>query len=265
VGTGHLDDLVVQTPDYQVGGHCPRNCSAPFFSDGLRAAIAVVPQEISLFHRSVMGNIRYGCPDASDDEVVAAARHAYCDQFIRGLPQGYDTPVGERGIKLSGGQRQRIGIARAFRGSLSVAFPAAARHIRPAQELTVFAPIRRGMAVSRGEFRDTLTIEPFTVTVYWITPFIPDPPADLSWVEMTVEEGHVILRWKPNLEPFFYSYEVYLLKDGEPAELLSPVPLRAAMWVDTAPPKGVRSYGVRAVSASGVLSAIVPSGPVVID
>ena len=152
-------------------------------------------------------------------------------------------------------------------GSLSMAFPdgTAARRIRLAQELTVFAPIRRDMAVSHGEFRDTLTIDPFTVTVYWITPFIPDPPADPSWVEMTVEEGHVILRWKPNLEPFFYSYEVYLLKDGEPAELLSPVPLRAAMWVDTAPPKGVRSYGIRAVSASGILSAIEPSGPVVVD
>jgi ATP-binding cassette, subfamily B, bacterial len=82
--------------------------------DSLRAAIAVVPQEISLFHRSVMENIRYGRPDASDEEVVAAARYAYCDEFIRALPAGYDTLVGERGIKLSGGQRQRIGIARAF-------------------------------------------------------------------------------------------------------------------------------------------------------
>jgi ATP-binding cassette, subfamily B, bacterial len=82
--------------------------------DSLRAAVAVVPQEISLFHRSVMDNIRYGRPDASDEEVVAAARYAYCDEFIRALPAGYDTPVGERGIKLSGGQRQRIGIARAF-------------------------------------------------------------------------------------------------------------------------------------------------------
>ncbi|MDQ4059842.1 MAG: ABC transporter ATP-binding protein/permease [Pseudomonadota bacterium] len=82
--------------------------------DSLRAAIAVVPQEISLFHRSVRENIRYGRPDASDEEVIAAARAAYCDGFIRELPQGYDTIVGERGTKLSGGQRQRIGIARAI-------------------------------------------------------------------------------------------------------------------------------------------------------
>jgi ATP-binding cassette subfamily B protein len=82
--------------------------------DSLRAAIAVVPQEITLFHRSVMENIRYGRPGATDEEVYAAARAAYCDDFIRQLPQGYDSLVGERGIKLSGGQRQRIGIARAI-------------------------------------------------------------------------------------------------------------------------------------------------------
>jgi hypothetical protein len=151
-------------------------------------------------------------------------------------------------------------------GSLSIPFPGAAvaRHIRLAQELTVFAPIERDIALTGGGFRDTLTIDPFTVAVYWITPFIQNPPADPSWVEATVEEGHVILRWQPTLEPFFYSYEVYLMRDREPAELLSPVPLRAAMWVDTAPPKGVRIYGVRAISASGVPSAVVPSDPIFI-
>jgi hypothetical protein len=152
-------------------------------------------------------------------------------------------------------------------GSLSVPFPGAAkaRNIRLAQELTVFAPIRRDIALAVGEFRDTLTVDPFTVAVYWITPFIQDPPTDPSWVEATVEGGHVILRWKPNLEPFFYSYEVYLMRDSEPAELLSPLPLRAALWVDTTPPKGVRAYGVRAISASGVRSAIIPSNPVLIE
>jgi ATP-binding cassette, subfamily B, bacterial len=82
--------------------------------DSLRAAIAVVPQDISLFHRSVLENIRYAKPEATDDEVLAAARAARCDDFIRALPQGYDTIVGERGMKLSGGQRQRLGIARAL-------------------------------------------------------------------------------------------------------------------------------------------------------
>jgi ATP-binding cassette, subfamily B, bacterial len=82
--------------------------------DSLRATLSVVPQEITLFHRSVIDNIRFGRPDASDAEVIAAARAAQCDEFVRRLPQGYDTLVGERGVKLSGGQRQRIGIARAF-------------------------------------------------------------------------------------------------------------------------------------------------------
>ena len=82
--------------------------------DSLRGALAVVPQEITLFHRTVRENIRFARPAATDEEVVEAARAANSDGFIRALPQGYDTLVGERGAKLSGGQRQRIGIARAF-------------------------------------------------------------------------------------------------------------------------------------------------------
>ena len=82
--------------------------------DSLRAAIAVVPQDISLFHRSVMENIRYARPEATNEEVWAAAAAARCDDFISELPEGYDTIVGERGMKLSGGQRQRLGIARAL-------------------------------------------------------------------------------------------------------------------------------------------------------
>lgn len=80
----------------------------------LRRMISFVPQEPVLFHRSLMENIRYGRLDATDEEVVEAAKRAYCHDFIVQLPQGYDTLVGERGIKLSGGERQRIAIARAF-------------------------------------------------------------------------------------------------------------------------------------------------------
>ncbi|UFX43369.1 ABC transporter ATP-binding protein/permease [Bradyrhizobium sp. 41S5] len=79
----------------------------------LRAAISVVPQDISLFHRSILENIRYGRPDATDDEVRRAAIAARCD-FIETLPEGMNTIVGDRGVKVSGGQRQRIAIARAF-------------------------------------------------------------------------------------------------------------------------------------------------------
>jgi len=79
----------------------------------LREAISVVPQDISLFHRSILENIRYGRPSATDDEVLRAAIAARCD-FIENLPEGMATMVGDRGIKVSGGQRQRIAIARAF-------------------------------------------------------------------------------------------------------------------------------------------------------
>lgn len=82
--------------------------------DSLRAHIAMIPQDPALFHRSLMENIRYGKPDATVEEVIAAAKAAHAHAFISKLPQGYDTRVGERGVKLSGGQRQRIAIARAI-------------------------------------------------------------------------------------------------------------------------------------------------------
>lgn len=82
--------------------------------DSLREQIAVIPQDTMLFHRSIMENIRYGNPDASDAEVIAVSKKAHLDEFVQSLPEQYDTFVGERGIKLSGGQRQRIAIARAI-------------------------------------------------------------------------------------------------------------------------------------------------------
>ncbi|MBP8144939.1 ABC transporter transmembrane domain-containing protein [Pseudorhodoferax sp.] len=80
----------------------------------LRARIGLVPQESVLFSGSVLDNIRYGRPEASESEVVAAARAAHAHAFISALPQGYASFVGERGVRLSGGQRQRIAIARAL-------------------------------------------------------------------------------------------------------------------------------------------------------
>ncbi|MBV9734962.1 MAG: ABC transporter ATP-binding protein [Acidisphaera sp.] len=87
---------------------------ADLTQDSLRAAISVVPQEVMLFHRTVLENIRYGRPEATDPEVHAAAEAAGCAEFIQAMPNGYDTMVGDRGVKLSGGQRQRLAIARAF-------------------------------------------------------------------------------------------------------------------------------------------------------
>ncbi len=82
--------------------------------DSLREQIGIVPQETMLFSTTVMENIRYGRLDATDEEVIEAAKAANADSFIRELPQGYDTPIGERGLNLSGGQRQRMSIARAI-------------------------------------------------------------------------------------------------------------------------------------------------------
>lgn len=80
----------------------------------LRSYISYVPQEPMLFHRTLRENIAYGNPDASDEQIMAAAEKAYATEFITTLPDGIDTIVGERGVKLSGGQRQRIAIARAI-------------------------------------------------------------------------------------------------------------------------------------------------------
>jgi ATP-binding cassette subfamily B protein len=80
----------------------------------LRQHIGIVPQDAVIFSSSAQDNIRYGRPDATDAEVRAAAQAAFADDFIRALPQGYDTFLGERGVRLSGGQRQRLAIARAI-------------------------------------------------------------------------------------------------------------------------------------------------------
>ena len=82
--------------------------------DSLSKSIALIPQNTELFYRSLMDNIRYGNTAASDEAVYQAAKLARCDEFISRLPEGYESMVGEKGIKLSGGQRQRIAIARAI-------------------------------------------------------------------------------------------------------------------------------------------------------
>jgi ATP-binding cassette subfamily B protein len=84
------------------------------YQESLRKGIAVIPQESTLFNRSIMENIRYGNPHASDQEVIEAAKKAYIHDFIMQLPEQYDSKVGERGVMLSGGERQRIAIARAI-------------------------------------------------------------------------------------------------------------------------------------------------------
>jgi len=82
--------------------------------DDLRSLMGIVSQETVLFHDTVRANIAYARPDASDEQIRAAARAANAHDFVQAMPQGYDTVVGERGVELSGGQRQRIAIARAL-------------------------------------------------------------------------------------------------------------------------------------------------------
>ena len=114
-GKSTLIGLLQRLDDVQAGEISIDGMSVTEYTqDSLRRAIAVVPQDVSLFRRTLMENIRYGRPDATDEEVERAADLAGCSDFIRRLPEGYDTVLGERGATLSGGQRQRIGIARAF-------------------------------------------------------------------------------------------------------------------------------------------------------
>ncbi|MBI4365627.1 MAG: ATP-binding cassette domain-containing protein, partial [Deltaproteobacteria bacterium] len=80
----------------------------------LRQRVAYVGQDVFLFRDTIRENIQFGKPDASQDEIVAAAKAAYAHDFIMSFPRGYDTPVGEHGLQLSGGQRQRVAIARAL-------------------------------------------------------------------------------------------------------------------------------------------------------
>ena len=82
--------------------------------DDLRSVISYVPQEPILFHRPIKENISYGKPDATKEEIIEVAKKAHAHEFVSKLPKGYDTLVGERGVKLSGGERQRIAIARAM-------------------------------------------------------------------------------------------------------------------------------------------------------
>ena len=114
-GKSTLMDLVPRFHDVTAGrltldGHDVRHVTQA----SLRAQIAVVTQETLLFSDTIAYNIGYGREGASEDEIAAAARRAYADEFIAGLPEGYTTAVGERGVRLSGGQRQRLAIARAF-------------------------------------------------------------------------------------------------------------------------------------------------------
>lgn len=114
-GKSTLVNLLLRLYDIQSGEICIDNQNIKKVTlDSLRKAIAYIPQDPELFHRSILDNIRYGKMDATDDEVIEAAKKAHCHEFIQEMPERYESLVGERGVKLSGGQKQRIAIARAI-------------------------------------------------------------------------------------------------------------------------------------------------------
>jgi ABC-type multidrug transport system fused ATPase/permease subunit len=122
--------------------------------DDLRGLIALVAQDTYLFNTTLRDNIRLGRPEATDDEVLEAARAANVDEFAQALPEGYDTPVGERGLQLSGGQRQRVSIARALlKNAPILVLDEATSHLDAVSEAEVRQALDR---LSRG--RTTLVI-----------------------------------------------------------------------------------------------------------
>ena len=114
-GKSTFVSLLLRQQDIAAGTICIDGQNiAKVTQESLRTAISVVPQEPTLFHRTIRENIAYGKPDATDEEVIEVAKKAQAHDFISGLPEGYNTLVGERGVKLSGGQKQRVAIARAM-------------------------------------------------------------------------------------------------------------------------------------------------------
>lgn len=111
--------------------------------DALRQAIAIVPQDTVLFNDSLLENIRYGRPDASDEEIQQVINMAHLSHFIETLPEGWNTPVGERGLKLSGGEKQRVAIARAIlKGSPLLVFDEATSSLDSQSEQAILNALK---------------------------------------------------------------------------------------------------------------------------
>lgn len=207
----------------------------------------------------------YHLPTAGGDSIASLIAY-YPDPYVqnpalRSLDYVItDIPWSEVNVARFQIDRSRSSAYSAAGGSPSNPFPLPdpekLRAIRLAQEVSLFQPIARDVPVIDGSYRATLAIEPYTTLCLWITPVLPTVPDAPEWIDASIEEGNVILRWSPDRAPYFFSYELFLMDNGETTKRLSPEPLRAALWIDTSPPAGQRTYGVRAVSASGEVSDI---------
>lgn len=132
----------IQGGQIRVGGHDVQKVDV----ESLRGCMAFIPQDTSLFHRTVAENIRYSRPDATDEEIVTAAKAAQADEFIQRLSKSYGTTVGERGVKLSGGQRQRVAIARALvKGAPILLLDEATSALDSESEQAIQAAIKKAM------------------------------------------------------------------------------------------------------------------------
>jgi ABC-type multidrug transport system fused ATPase/permease subunit len=153
--------------------------------DSLRRHFALVQQETFLFNDSILDNIRYGHPDATFDEVIAAAKAANAHGFISKLPEGYETKVGERGVRLSGGQKQRISIARAFLANPAILLlDEPTSSVEPDSEAAIIAALDRLMqnrTTVLTSHRPSLILQADRVYVIEDGRVVDEgPPADLA-------------------------------------------------------------------------------------
>ncbi|CAB3734418.1 ABC transporter ATP-binding protein [Paraburkholderia rhynchosiae] len=148
-GAGKSTVLALLQHFYEAGSGCVRISGQDISQvtlESLQAAMSVVPQDVALFHRSLLDNIRYGCPEASEAEVKRACEDASCMDFIAALPDGLNAIAGDRGTKLSGGQRQRIAIARAIlKDSPILLLDEATSALDTASEIAIQAALERLM------------------------------------------------------------------------------------------------------------------------
>jgi hypothetical protein len=138
----------------------------------------------------------------------------------------------------------------------------AAQNLRARQELSIETPIISGLRIAAQSLTQAVRLPDFATVLLWITPFTEAVPTAPSPITIEISDGNVILRWNPSGSVDFYTYELFHKMPEQAAfEHISPLPLRSAMWVDTAPRNGIHVYAVRSVTASGISSELVETPP----